>query len=102
MFSDHPTADGKSTGRGFGWLVSQSKEGVVARLAGSVWTGSSAVLFLPDKRFAAVVSTNLGFQQPGPCSIRLPLRGGTGSSEGRKDEGRQHPLPAFRFHPADH
>ena len=65
MFSDHPTADGKSTGRGFGWLVSASKEGVVARLAGSVWTGSSAVLFLPDKRFAAVVSTNLGFQQPG-------------------------------------
>jgi CubicO group peptidase (beta-lactamase class C family) len=65
MFSGHPTADGKSTGRGFGWLVSPSKEGVVARLAGSVWTGSSAVLFLPDRRFAAVVSTNLGFQQPG-------------------------------------
>jgi serine beta-lactamase-like protein LACTB len=65
MFSDHPTADGKSTGRGFGWVVSRSEEGVVARLAGSVWTGSSAVLFLPDKRFAAVISTNLGFQQPG-------------------------------------
>jgi CubicO group peptidase (beta-lactamase class C family) len=43
-----------------------------------------------------------GSSSLGPCSIRLPLRGGTGSSEGRKDEGRQHPLPAFRFHPADH
>jgi CubicO group peptidase (beta-lactamase class C family) len=64
MFTDHRTADGQSTGRGFDWLVSRSKEGVVARLAGSVWAGSSAVLFVPDKRFAAVVSTNLGFQQP--------------------------------------
>jgi CubicO group peptidase (beta-lactamase class C family) len=66
MFTDHPTADGQGTGRGFDWLVSRSgAEGVVARLAGSVWTGSSAVLFLPEQRFAAVVSTNLGFQQPG-------------------------------------
>jgi serine beta-lactamase-like protein LACTB len=65
MFSDHPTSDGKSTGRGFDWLVSESRQGMVARVAGSVWTGSSAVLFLPDKRFAAAVSTNLGFQQPG-------------------------------------
>ena len=65
MFSDYPTVDGKSTGRGFDWLVSESKEGMVARVAGSVGTGSSAVLFLPDKRFAAVISTNLGFQQPG-------------------------------------
>ena len=65
MFTDHSTADGKRTGRGFDWLVSESKEGTVARVSGSVWTGSSAVLFLPEKRFAAVVSTNLGFQQPG-------------------------------------
>ena len=39
-------------------------ESFAARVAGSVWIGSSAVLFLPRERFAAVVCTNLGFQQP--------------------------------------
>ncbi len=45
-------------------MVSGPAGATVARLAGSVWTGSSAVLYLPDRHFAAVVSTNLGFQQP--------------------------------------
>jgi serine beta-lactamase-like protein LACTB, mitochondrial len=64
MFTDHATADGKLTGRGYAWMISRSPDSVVARLAGSVWTGSSAVLFIPSDHFAAVVSTNLGFQQP--------------------------------------
>jgi CubicO group peptidase (beta-lactamase class C family) len=76
MFTDHPTADGKGTGRGFDWLVSGSKEGRVARVSGSVWIGSSAVLFLPEKRFAAVVSTNLGFQQPGALLDSLAVAWG--------------------------
>ena len=64
MLTDHPTADGTLTGRGYAWMISGSTDSVVARLAGSVWTGSSAVLFLPSDHFAVVVSTNLGFQQP--------------------------------------
>jgi CubicO group peptidase (beta-lactamase class C family) len=64
MFEDHPTADGQPTGRGYAWMVTRSGDAVTARLAGSVWTGSSAVLYLPQRHFVAVVSTNLGFQQP--------------------------------------
>jgi CubicO group peptidase (beta-lactamase class C family) len=64
MFSDHPTSDGQVTGRGYAWSISRSGGSLVARLAGSVWIGSSAVLFLPQQHFAVVVSTNLGFQQP--------------------------------------
>jgi serine beta-lactamase-like protein LACTB, mitochondrial len=64
MFSDHPTSDGQVTGRGYAWSISRSGSSLVARLAGSVWIGSSAVFFLPQQHFAVVVSTNLGFQQP--------------------------------------
>jgi len=64
MLSDHPTADGQPTGRGFAWMVSGAGRSVVARLSGSVWTGSSAVLWMPGERLAVALSTNLGFQQP--------------------------------------
>ena len=64
MLAEHPTTDGSPTGRGDAWQVSRSGGSVVARLAGSVWIGSSAVLYLPAERLAVAVSTNLGFQQP--------------------------------------
>jgi CubicO group peptidase (beta-lactamase class C family) len=64
MLSDHPTMDGQPTRRGYGWMVSGTGEWLVARLSGSVWTGSSAVHWVPSERLAVVLSTNLGFQQP--------------------------------------
>ncbi len=81
MFSEHATADGKPTGRGYAWTISGSPDSIVARLAGSVWIGSSAVLFLPSDHFAAVVSTNLGFQQPSALLDSLAMA------------WRHHPLP---------
>jgi len=81
MFSDHATADGKLTGRGYAWTISGSPDSIVARLAGSVWIGSSAVLFLPSDHFAAAVSTNLGFQQPSALLDSLAMA------------WRHHPLP---------
>ena len=64
MLSDHPTSDGQPTGRGYGWVVAGTGRSLVARLSGSVWTGSSAVRWAPSERLAVVLSTNLGFQQP--------------------------------------
>jgi CubicO group peptidase (beta-lactamase class C family) len=64
MLSDHPTVDGQPTQRGFGWVVRGVGRARVARLSGSVWIGSSAVLWSPANGLAVVVCTNLGFQQP--------------------------------------
>jgi hypothetical protein len=62
-------------------MISGSTDSVVARLAGSVWTGSSAVLFLPGDHFAAVVSTNLASSSRTRCSIRSPGSGGIGNDQ---------------------
>jgi CubicO group peptidase (beta-lactamase class C family) len=64
MLADHPTTDSQPTGRGYGWVVSGSGRSLVARLSGSVWTGSSAVRWEPAEGLAVVLCTNLGFQQP--------------------------------------
>lgn len=52
------------TDYGFGWMVKNEAGVPTVRLFGSVWNGSSAILFYPDRKFAVVICTNQEFQQP--------------------------------------
>lgn len=59
----HQPRDGRG-GRGWGWIVG-AIDGVPApRVAGSTWTGSSAVLFVPSWNVSVALSSNLQFEQP--------------------------------------
>jgi CubicO group peptidase (beta-lactamase class C family) len=79
-------AAGKPTGFGLGWEVDSLDGQTGYSVFGSVWTGSSAVLVLPSRRFAVAISTNVEFELPHALadSIVRIWAPPTPSDEGRK------------------
>jgi CubicO group peptidase (beta-lactamase class C family) len=71
MISDQTTADGQLSGFGLGWRVGTRHGERTFNVFGSVWTGSSAILVLPERKFAVVICTNLEFELPQNLSYEL-------------------------------
>jgi CubicO group peptidase (beta-lactamase class C family) len=71
MVSEQKTANGESSGFGLGWRVKTIHGERTYNVFGSVWTGSSAILVLPERKFAVVICTNLEFEQPTDLAYEL-------------------------------
>jgi CubicO group peptidase (beta-lactamase class C family) len=65
-------AGGKPSGRTLGdWLVDRQSGRLVARVLGSVWSGSFAVVTVPGRRVTVALASNVEFNQPAELMRRI-------------------------------
>jgi CubicO group peptidase (beta-lactamase class C family) len=71
MTAEQTTRSGETTGFGLGWQVGRLDGQRTYSIFGSVWTGSSALLVIPERRFAVAICSNEEFLLPRELANRI-------------------------------
>jgi serine beta-lactamase-like protein LACTB, mitochondrial len=71
MTAEQTTRSGEATGFGLGWQVGRLGGERTYSIFGSVWTGSSALLVVPKRRFAVALCSNREFLLPRELANRI-------------------------------